>query len=271
VKPQQSTAVLAWLGDLLPPPTPGQVRQHLRLGLVLRWVVIAIVAAGGMLTPQMSGMLLYLLLAATIYNGSATLVVARAPAGWHRRIALAVTVIDQLFSFVFLGLYSSHVATSQPLGGYSMATIEAVAYFGVAGALLSVGTFIACAVVVHATGLPLFGQTFTTSSMTVNSVLLVGTVAVVLVAVLRTLLDRGEASATVEGPIARAPAGGVRLSRREHEVLSLVAEGYSNSMIATRLQLSESTVKGYIENLLFHLNARNRAEAVAAASRLKLL
>jgi non-specific serine/threonine protein kinase len=63
----------------------------------------------------------------------------------------------------------------------------------------------------------------------------------------------------------------VRLSRREREVLSLVAEGYSNTMIAARLHLSDSTVKGYVENLLFHLNARNRAEAVAAASRLKLL
>jgi DNA-binding NarL/FixJ family response regulator len=42
-------------------------------------------------------------------------------------------------------------------------------------------------------------------------------------------------------------------------------------MIASRLRISENTVKGYVESLLFHLNARNRAEAVAAAARLKLL
>jgi len=50
-----------------------------------------------------------------------------------------------------------------------------------------------------------------------------------------------------------------------------VAEGYSNTMIATRLNLSDNTVKSYVESLLTHLNARNRAEAVAAASRLKLI
>jgi DNA-binding NarL/FixJ family response regulator len=42
-------------------------------------------------------------------------------------------------------------------------------------------------------------------------------------------------------------------------------------MIASRLRLSDSTIKGYVENLLFRLNVRNRAEAVAAASRLNLL
>jgi DNA-binding NarL/FixJ family response regulator len=62
-----------------------------------------------------------------------------------------------------------------------------------------------------------------------------------------------------------------RLSPRELEVLQLVSEGYSNTMIATRLHLSDNTVKGYVEGLLTRLNARNRAEAVAAASRLKLL
>jgi DNA-binding NarL/FixJ family response regulator len=35
--------------------------------------------------------------------------------------------------------------------------------------------------------------------------------------------------------------------------------------------LSDATVKSYVENLLVHLNARNRAEAVAAAARLNLL
>ena len=61
------------------------------------------------------------------------------------------------------------------------------------------------------------------------------------------------------------------LTPREQEVLQLVAEGFSNTMIATRLHLSDNTVKGYVEALLTRLNARNRAEAVAAASRLKLL
>jgi LuxR family maltose regulon positive regulatory protein len=67
------------------------------------------------------------------------------------------------------------------------------------------------------------------------------------------------------------PQPAVRLSAREQQVLELVAEGYSNTMIATRLHLSESTIKTYMETLLTRFNARNRAEAVAAASRLNIL
>ncbi len=77
---------------------------------------------------------------------------------------------------------------------------------------------------------------------------------------------RSEAAATSANT---APA--VRLSRREQEVLKLVADGYSNTMIAGHLHLSENTVKTYVENLLSRLNARNRAEAVAAASRQHLI
>jgi DNA-binding NarL/FixJ family response regulator len=94
----------------------------------------------------------------------------------------------------------------------------------------------------------------------------------VLVAVLRTRLVATEPASNGQVPLPTANGNGtVRLSRRELEVLHLVAEGYSNTMIANRLHLSDSTVKGYVENLLFRLNVKNRAEAVAAASRLNLL
>jgi DNA-binding NarL/FixJ family response regulator len=42
-------------------------------------------------------------------------------------------------------------------------------------------------------------------------------------------------------------------------------------MIASRLKLSENTIKGHVESLLTRFNARNRAEVVAAAGRLDLL
>lgn len=78
--------------------------------------------------------------------------------------------------------------------------------------------------------------------------------------------------APAEPGVARfIPAPTFRLSPREREVLQLVAEGYSNTMIANRLHLSENTIKGYVEGLLTRLNARNRAEAVAAASRMNLI
>jgi DNA-binding CsgD family transcriptional regulator len=261
---------IAWLAELLPPSTAVQTHRHLHLGIVLRWVLIAVIAAGGMLTPGVASFLFYLLAAAAAYNAAIMVVLSRAPAAWERRIALVVTGIDQLFCFTFLGIYSSHVSASQPLGGYAMATIEAVAYFGALGAILSVGIFVASMFTVILLALPVFGHTFEGAGG-LNSVLMIGMVAVVLVAVLRSRLIASEPSSNGHAAPAASSNGTVRLSRRELEVLHLVAEGYSNTMIASRLRLSDSTVKGYVENLLFRLNVRNRAEAVAAASRLKLL
>jgi len=260
------------LSELLPAPTAGQVRRNLRIGIVLRWITIALVAAGGMLTPKLGTFLLYLVVAATIYNGGVTALVARAPAAWDRRIALTVTIIDIMFGFIFPGLYATQVAGSEPLGAYVIGLIEAVFYFGAAGAILSIGIFVVSALTVKVFGLPLFGQLFDGGGL-VNSVLLLAMIAVCLVVTFRLRLAGETETAAPEtarpGALGGEPA--VRLSRREREVLSLVAEGYSNAMIANRLHLSDSTVKGYVENLLFHLNVRNRAEAVAAASRLKLL
>lgn len=266
---------ITWVSQLLPPPSPAQVRRHLRLGLVLRWFLIAVIAAGGMLTPQFDPILLYILAVAGFYNALVMLVMVRAPRRWDLRIALAVTLIDQVFCFVFLGLYSTHVAGSQPLGGYAMGIMEAIAYFGAWGAALSLLVFTVAAVSVNQLGLPLFAHLFAGAG-TFNSVLMLAAIAVVMIAVLRTRLLPAEDMTPApngHGPGVAVPNGkpAVHLSRREQEVLQLVAEGYSNTMIARRLQLSENTVKGYVESLLFHLNVRNRTEAVAAASRLNLL
>lgn len=52
------------------------------------------------------------------------------------------------------------------------------------------------------------------------------------------------------------------LSRREIEVVSLMAEGMSNGAIATHLVISEGTVKTHVKHILRKLKASNRAEAV---------
>ncbi len=52
------------------------------------------------------------------------------------------------------------------------------------------------------------------------------------------------------------------LSRREIEVVSLMAEGMSNGAIATHLVISEGTVKTHVKHVLRKLKASNRAEAV---------
>jgi two-component system NarL family response regulator len=58
-----------------------------------------------------------------------------------------------------------------------------------------------------------------------------------------------------------------KLSAREMEVLQLVGEGLSNTRIADRLFISESTVRTYLRRLLDKLHLSHRAEAMAYAVR----
>ncbi|MFL5606570.1 MAG: LuxR C-terminal-related transcriptional regulator [Gemmatimonadaceae bacterium] len=67
-----------------------------------------------------------------------------------------------------------------------------------------------------------------------------------------------------------APAG-IPLTPREREVLTLLAQGLANKMIAPRLGISEHTVKTHVAAVYEKLHARNRAEAVVAAARQGLL
>jgi PAS domain S-box-containing protein len=53
------------------------------------------------------------------------------------------------------------------------------------------------------------------------------------------------------------------LSPRQIEILTLVADGLSNAEIASRLYLTESTVKWHVRKLLRALGVSNRAQAVA--------
>jgi two-component system NarL family response regulator len=62
-----------------------------------------------------------------------------------------------------------------------------------------------------------------------------------------------------------------RLTAREMEVLTLVAEGLNNREIGQRLFISENTVKNHIRNILEKLHLHSRMEAVVYAVREKLL
>jgi len=57
------------------------------------------------------------------------------------------------------------------------------------------------------------------------------------------------------------------LTRREGEVLALIAEGKSNAEIARELFISEATVKTHINNLFAKAGLRDRAQAVTYAYR----
>lgn len=62
-----------------------------------------------------------------------------------------------------------------------------------------------------------------------------------------------------------APAGleTLRLTRREREVMALMATGLTNGAIAKELTLSEKTVKNHVNHMYAKLGVSRRAEAVA--------
>jgi LuxR family transcriptional regulator, maltose regulon positive regulatory protein len=68
-----------------------------------------------------------------------------------------------------------------------------------------------------------------------------------------------------------APASAATLSRREVEVLQLIAQGLSNAAIAERLVLSEHTVHRHVANILRKLAQSSRAAATAHAARAGLI
>jgi DNA-binding NarL/FixJ family response regulator len=65
-------------------------------------------------------------------------------------------------------------------------------------------------------------------------------------------------------PPAALPDG---LTTREAEVLTLIAEGLTNAQIATRLYITEATVKTHINHLFTKANLHDRAQAVGYAHR----
>ncbi len=61
------------------------------------------------------------------------------------------------------------------------------------------------------------------------------------------------------------------LTRREEEVLALLAQGLSNKAIASRLGLSPDTVKDHLENVYRKLEVRDRVSALRRATELGLV
>jgi DNA-binding CsgD family transcriptional regulator len=61
------------------------------------------------------------------------------------------------------------------------------------------------------------------------------------------------------------------ISKREHEVLQLMAQGLSNQEIADKLFVSLNTIKTHTSNLFLKLEASRRTEAVRKAKELGLI
>ncbi len=61
------------------------------------------------------------------------------------------------------------------------------------------------------------------------------------------------------------------LTDREHEVLGLVAKGYTNKAIGVQLSISDRTVQGHLAHIFSKLQAGSRTEAVMRAVTLRWL
>src|SRR5678816_1519174 len=61
------------------------------------------------------------------------------------------------------------------------------------------------------------------------------------------------------------------ISKREYEVLELIALGLSNQEIAEKLFVSTSTVKTHVSNVHAKLDARRRTQAIQRAKELRII
>jgi two-component system, NarL family, response regulator LiaR len=67
------------------------------------------------------------------------------------------------------------------------------------------------------------------------------------------------------------PQRGSDLTKREHDVLRLLAKGCNNRQIAQVLALSQGTIKLHVSNILTKLHVTSRTEAVAIAMKFNLV
>lgn len=67
------------------------------------------------------------------------------------------------------------------------------------------------------------------------------------------------------GPEATEERAFADLTERESEILALVAEGYTNNAIASRLYLSPKTVRNYVSSVFTKLGVTDRSQAIVLA------
>jgi DNA-binding CsgD family transcriptional regulator/tetratricopeptide (TPR) repeat protein len=95
--------------------------------------------------------------------------------------------------------------------------------------------------------------------------------ALPIVEIVRRSLRASGARGIPRGPRAATRSNPAGLTARELEVIELLAEGLPNAEIANRLVVSPKTVDHHVSAVLAKLEARSRAEAVAAAYRLGIV
>ena len=88
---------------------------------------------------------------------------------------------------------------------------------------------------------------------------------------IRTAVDAAADSGRFIDPAAAIDRSAKALTRRQRQIIQLVADGHSTRDVAHRLHLSAETVRTHTKAALPRLGARDRAHAVAIAMRTGLI
>ncbi len=94
-----------------------------------------------------------------------------------------------------------------------------------------------------------------------------------LVAAGETAVSR-QVAVSMLAEVQAMPAGGAAeeiVSKREEEVLQLIADGCSSAEVAERLFISQKTVKNHLASIYHKLDARDRTQAVLRAVRMGIV
>jgi DNA-binding CsgD family transcriptional regulator len=254
------------------------IRQLALLGTVVRWPGLLFAAVLSLVVPPKSAVGLALVLVwVTVYNSWGMIAISKADDRSILRIGRALTLLDTVSYFLVLFVFGGVHESTSIYAAYILLIVWMVAYDGAEGAMLCVGIFVVGMIALHGALQAVYHTAFGAQDVLLWSLIMV--VAGAILAAYDRIVIGGvlpqppgsPAALMVETPVTSGTVPAVRLSPREQEVLQLVSEGYSNSMIAGHLHLSENTIKTHVENLLTRFNARNRAEVVAAASRQNLI
>jgi len=248
------------------------IGPRLRAGALLRWCMVALVAFVAVTSPpQPPALVGGWLVLVSLYNALGQYgsdVLTGRPA---LRLARGLVAADLAAMLCLTAMYRGQPPANLSMG-FLLVLLEALLWCDRRGVILGIGLigagWTAADLVTRLGSAHVF-----TWTVCLGDLLTLGVVAIALVLALRLLAATLNGSSTHHDAGTPSAAGAVRirLSAREKEVLALVSAGCSNRMIAARLHLATSTVKSHIESILERLGARNRAEAVAIAARLRLL
>jgi len=84
------------------------------------------------------------------------------------------------------------------------------------------------------------------------------------------LAKQRPATAT-NAPAASSSDANLVLSPRERQILTMLAEGYSNKELSSRVLVAESTIETYLHRINTKLGTRNRTQAVARGRELGII